>query len=513
MFDWLKTLYVEQATADEVVTFLLLGGAIALAVAFLIYALVLVLFWRWRRQGEGSLRELLFPSRATLRRHASEYLVAGSTALLLVFSVAARHQVVQAVLSRPVDTLEAEEVHRVFPLGPPTREKLVAAGLPDSTAGALATALADSAGAADRATPTEAARLTVEPLLRSLLQAGLPENADVLLNAAVTAAGGRLHPPFPTREHLLVVAALMLLGYASWFGWKRGGATGPLEDPDYGELFRRLSVPAVCVPLLLVSAAGTGDAERVKRSAAAVAARPTGGDGAGTGWVRTVIRSQVAEREREPPPERLLADIGRLEDRTDRLREGLAELRTALRTTRRETEALGEIAARLRDRLETDSAFARGEREALRGDLDALGEELDALATDVAAVDDRFDALDRDVRRRIALGEERLSGLLDERVAELRTTIDRVRGELDRLAARLPDTGLLLVSLPARTSYRVRAGSSSGAVRDSGRHVGLHELDPGVYVVTAGQGVQSTRVVIRRGEAATVWPRRAFVVE
>jgi len=89
--NWLRALYAEQTTPDEIVVFLLLGTFITLLIAFTIYAVVLIMLSRWRIEQHVSVWALLFPPLSRIRKYTAEYVMSTLTALLLTLSVSVKH--------------------------------------------------------------------------------------------------------------------------------------------------------------------------------------------------------------------------------------------------------------------------------------------------------------------------------------------------------------------------------------------------------------------------------------
>ena len=63
----------EQTAPDEVVIFLLLGTLLTLLIAFVNYAIVLVVLSRWIVRVHNTLRMLLFPSASRIKKYTAEY--------------------------------------------------------------------------------------------------------------------------------------------------------------------------------------------------------------------------------------------------------------------------------------------------------------------------------------------------------------------------------------------------------------------------------------------------------
>lgn len=475
MFDRLRILFAEQTTADEVIIFLLVCVALALALAFFLYALVLAAFWHGRLREVTGLRALLFPSTEQLRAYLGEYALAGATAALLTLTIAARHEAVETVLAYSLEVGE------------------------DVPAASL---------------PTVGLSVAVESLLRPSLEAGRAEHANLLVETLLGSIGADQWGGFPTRAHLLFLAVFVLLAYVLWFAWTRSRAVerdgGPGET-GYGQVAGRLLVPALCFALLLVSAAGASDPRRVARSAVAVAA----------------LRGLDCPSPDGQPVERLLArqsladslpgvlsDLARLEAGISRLAAREADLRDTTRAlaaadvrVRRETLALLD---ELRGQLEGDRALSREETlrlaarvDSVRGDLLRAERRADGLAAETRAAREQAAAADS-----IARVGARSLGALGTRVQTLAREARMLEAEMERLAGRLPDRGLLLVVSP-QVPYQIHAGGAAGAVRASGSGVGLHALPPGEYAVTSAIGNAARTLAV--GEAETVQLQRPVI--
>jgi len=72
---------------------------------------------------------------------------------------------------------------------------------------------------------------------------------------------------------LVIISILLLVSVAVWFGWQRwkGLKTHGAGKLAYNNIIKKLAVPAVCIPLLLISSVALQDSERLINSAMAKA--------------------------------------------------------------------------------------------------------------------------------------------------------------------------------------------------------------------------------------------------
>lgn len=499
MADWFSLFYVEQSTPDEVVVFLVLGTLAALVVAFTLYALILVALWRWRMAGKGRLRSILLPSRKRLKANLGEYLLASTTALLLTFSVAARHDVVQAVLEQPVESLNEAALRDVLHIDSVNAGVFRAAGASDDVAEAVAGKLS---GRDLAAAEVELLRdISVRDFVHPMLRAGLPDNASRLLLTSSLALQGRT-ATMPTRGQLLFAAATLLLFFVGWSGWRRIRELQVAEsEPDWSALAKRLSVPALCVPLLLVSAAAADNPERITRAAHALAMIEAADTTAPrTAWINDFVTGDVVSARLSPDSvtrriRGMSVELGSHRSSFDSVKAQLDDTARRLRAADSVARSVERRLAVLRQRLANDSVATTRAHASADARLDALEARLSALSRlDTLAAETRL-ARD-DARRAVAL-----AAALSDSIRGLRRDVIR---QLQILENRLPTTGhVLIVGIGSNTGYRVR-GPTSGR----GNGTGLHALVPGDYTVTEN-GADPETLTVAAGRAYTVRLTRA----
>jgi hypothetical protein len=494
MTDLFSFFYVEQATPDEVVVFLVLGGLAALVVAFTLYALILVVLWRWRMEGKGKLRAILLPSRKRLKANLGEYALATITALLLTFSVAARHDVVKSVLDQPVEDVDHAALRAVLHMDSVSPAPFLKSGATAEQARAFA-------GKLEGRELVDAERellrqISVRDFVVPMLRAGLPENASRLLLTSSLVLQGRTRK-VPTRAHLLFAAAALLIFFVAWSGWRRIRELQVAEsEPDWSALAKRLSVPALCVPLLLVSAAAADNPERISRAAQSLAVIEASDSAASprTPWIDQFVLGDVAAARMSP--ERVTRRIGEVSEGLRSHGADLESLNARLfETSSRLIEAdsvardIERRLALLHQRLTNDSLVSARGRDvadartrALEGRISALSR-LDTIAAEARLARD-------DARRALAH-----SAAFADSVRALRLAVSR---EISMMQARLPSRALVfIVGIGAAGDYDV------SGTNDAGVGTGLHELAPGSYTVT-GNGANPARVTVAAGRAYTV---------
>lgn len=494
--NWLKALYAEQTTPDEVVIFLLLGTFITLVIAFFFYVLVLLVLSSVRMKGPHSLRELLFPSGARIRKYAAEYVMGILTAVLLSLTVMAKHDVVETVLAQDISSIGYETVLEALPNGKLTQDELEDAGASPENAKMIADWLENGA--------VKPATMRADSLIRPLLEAGMTDNANLIVRAIVEnlpiAADSLM-----LQIILLVAAVTLLLGYVIWFGlqrWKemqkeRAG------EPAYASILKRLSLPAVCIPLLFVSAVALEDASRIVDSAVAAAAI--------TALPEESPFSEAVEKQAESPDpgvsaedlDAVNASMQQLDTELAQIARNIATLETRLASSMQSTRVTI-------DRLEeTTSQLRRAADERTRqvdADIAGLRQDLEIS----------LQRLNQQMERFAEVAEQALNLARSDsgRIDEIENALSQLQLEIRRLAQVMAQqgstTGLLLVqNANSGGRYQVRRGSANGAIVDSGVGLGLHVLPAGRYVIT-GDASRSANQVIDADEAGTVRLQRAF---
>jgi len=264
---WLKSIYSQQITPDEVVIFLLLGTILTLVVSFIAYAVIVIALSRWRMKKDYSIWSLLFPSPRRIRKYAAEYLLGILTALLLSLTISAKHNAVEAVLAQDISVLGRDVVRSAIPFHRLEKAELVNEGVDPVYADRIVAWL-------DEGVVTPLSR-SADDLVRPLLEAGMAENASIVVRKAVEAFGADSERII-TQSFIMSVAIGLLIAYVAWFGFQRSNEMQreTVRDPNYGDIIKRLSLPAVCIPLLLVSAVALDNPDRLANSVMGFASVP-----------------------------------------------------------------------------------------------------------------------------------------------------------------------------------------------------------------------------------------------
>ncbi len=508
MFNTLARLFAEQTTADEVIIFVLLCVGLALLFAFGLYALILSVLWRDRQRKVASLRRLLFPSGAQLREYLAEYVLAFTTSWLLTLTEAARDNAVHNILDYPLVNLASKDIVRALPLNRLDAKDLAPLGqAPDSLAETLA-----SASTGDAAARARLRDVPVGALLQPQVMAGTADHAALWLKLAVKKIEYNPWTRFPKRGHLLASAIALLLLYVVWFARQRSRAidrAGAPTETEYISVLRRLLAPAVCIALLLVSAASASNPERVASAAAAIprmtlpdhAQEPARRFGQALDHQLGQLQSVAALVEVGDTVPAMLRRLARLDsqlvalqDTTGGLGAAVAETATTLRELQQRLSALG-------DRLDNENRNATAERAALQRQLAAVEESLRRFDARMSGVESGVQSAQSQANRAMS-GTDALRGQLDLLGRELRD----LRSTLEKLAAQ-PTTGLLYVVITPAADYTIRPSAvarGGGRVGGRGTGSGLHALPPGQYVVNSIGSGETNSVTISAGSATTV---------
>lgn len=484
-------LFTEQTTADQTVIFLLLGTFFILVICLVAYALLLLLLSRWRMPQEYTVWQLLLPSGDSIRRYSAEYLLSGFTALLLALTVAVRHEMVEEVLSSDISQINHQLVSSALPMGPPLKAHLVAAGANGEQAQRLIDWM-------DKGTIKKVS-VSFEGLLRALLESGLKVEANSLLSLVVDSAFTEKYSRLLKRV-LLLAATILLIAYVGWFSvqrWKKV-RTKKAGDPDYAEIIKRLSLPAVCITLLLASAVTLPDKQRLINSALARAAMiPEPTDQTLEPALAAVVNKQVSQPT-DPDslfnPEDLDAinsSIRNLSERVNRSRQKISELESQLSGLDKSMDD----ANKLHEDFSAEDSLLLERSTTLGGQLTSLTTRFDQhlegfaeatqkeMAPPLQKMQQQIDQNRRNTENTLAT-----TGKLERQVELLSTDVDKLKRELQRLAALIEKSGsnkgLALVLPRGRdTSYTIHQGPASGPTVVTDKGVGLHMLAAGRYTV------------------------------
>lgn len=491
---WLTTLFAEQTTPEGVVTFLLLGTLITLVIAFVLYAIVITILWKWRMKGQGSWRALLLPSKAQLRKYASEYITGLMTAVLLTATIVVKHNVVETVLETDVTAIGSEQVRAALPEGSLSEEELIASGADQTSAREISSWVAGMV--------SESVRIQLDELVRPLLAAGMVENANLVTRAIVDKLGSSVTSPALQRA-LLIAAIALLLIYVIGLGLRRSReiekdrGTGP----SYAAITKRLALPAVCIPLLVASAVALEDTESIVRRSVETVGDYVEEDATP---VEAAVRRQTEVAYEVSP-----VHASDLED----LIRGLRELQTR-------AAANSQRAANLETRLdivESDLRANAASLDAANTCCARLDGTLNGMGDQIAEVRDRLGERVKEISE-LAMNAEVLGRSAMASTEKLQGSVDGLQRGLDELARQMKNqdgsqNGLLLVQNTLNDpAYYVRASSARAGRTPSGYSIGIHSLPAGTYVVSSATGQPSETVKIEAGRAATVRLRSNYVV-
>lgn len=463
--NWLKSLYAQQTTPDEVVIFLLLGTILTLLVSFIAYAAIVIALSKWRMKKEYSTWSLLFPSPGRMRQYAAEYLLGTLTALLLGLTVSAKHNAVEAVLAQDISVIGRDVVRSALPFNSLEKAELIDEGVDPVQADRLVAWL-------DEGVVAPLSR-SAEDLVRPLLMSGMVENASIVVRKAVDVyeeSSGRIID----QRFIMAVAVGLLIAYVGWFGVQRSREMrdGAGSEPKYAQIMKRLSLPAVCIPLLLVSAVALEDTTRLENSVLGFASVPGPATDRRLSAViarqaQAVTRGDLAvdardleqvNRSLEVVSQRLdvwSRDFARLQSRVDEAERRLAAAMDSFSSEAARSESLSESLARLNE------ALARIEAEARQSAANA--------ERNTALVDQRM---------------ERLSAgfsSLNTRVGRLSQILDSLQEQIEAMSG---ESGVLLVQTNASGYTVVRSADNRVVAR--GEFIGIHILPPGQYRISAG---------------------------
>jgi hypothetical protein len=494
MFPRLKFLFLQQTTPDEVIVFLLLTILITLAMAFLLYAAFLLVFWRARLKRVVPLRSLLFPPRKQLWAYAPEYVLVAATSLLLSLTILERNDVVRMIHEMEIGRLPASAAEAVRGAMPfyavDDSDARGDGGSPDSVTSAVVAVLKE-----DRASLATLANVGAIALLRPMLAAGESGRTMLAVRSIAEEVGPSAWSKLVSRNRLLIATCLLLLLYAAWLALRRGRAVqkDPATSTDYRRMAGRLVVPCLCIGLLLISAASVGDPERQVRSAVAAAGivdLSLDGEAVAEAVRGTMVRQAVQVSRLRPliSGDDSIVSVGALAGRISSAEGTLESLAATLGELRRQGLENRRISEEALQALATGLASADSARLATEIRLEAAdagaARRLDALEERMAAMRTDFARLGSDLAGRVEIIEE-----LRRRMAGAEGSILALQAQLRALEARLPavpTTGTLFVAAREGDSYQIRRqGAETPAV--SGSWTGIHALQPGSYVVTVGR--------------------------
>ncbi len=485
--DLLETLYAEQTTPDEVVVFLLLGTVMTLVFAFIVYALILLILSRIRMRDGLTLWTLLFPSAGRLRKYAAEYTLGTFTALLLGLTVSMKHDTVEMILQEDISTIGYEKVREALQFGQLSRQELEDQGASPENAELIMSWLEDGV--------VRPGLMDVESMIQPLLASGMTENANLVVRAVV----GAVEPNNDLevlRNTLLGASVVLLLGYVFWFSTQRWREMqrDQSREPAYATILKRLSLPAVCIPLLFVSAVALEDSGRMIDSAIASAAttepeRPEPLVDA----IGEVATNGVDPGDLDELNQRLNELSGQIDDLS---RELLTLSRSVADTRRGQDQAIAGTNRNLESHItNSEQRFAN---------LEAAIEELKQ------GLDEAFSQWEGNIRRAIATGERaaEMARQNGNRIEELENAMEELRAETRRaiqLAGRQSSqpTLLFVQNFQGNRTFQIRRNNSNSPIA-SGRYDGLYPISPGTYDISGDGACFENDVTVTEGEITTV---------
>jgi hypothetical protein len=258
MWTWIRHLAVQQTTAPELATFLVVVTVLCVVVACTIYGAIITAAWALKLRPKHSWLSVVFPSTQRLKEHASEYLFAGLTSLVLTLTLAEKDRLVDTVLSLDASTfIDSSVVANVFPLG----------RLPSGADVKLQ-------GSSFRNEVVKLPSTKLSGLVQGPLAAGRAEGVRAVFVDAAKMVLARPGLAARIAAFLKVLALAMMAVYVVWLSVRRIQALSS-ESGDGADLqnavARQLVVLGVCLALLLANPLGSPSADLLADSAVAAA--------------------------------------------------------------------------------------------------------------------------------------------------------------------------------------------------------------------------------------------------
>lgn len=487
--DWLSTLYAEQTAADEIVIFLLLGTFVTLTFAFAIYALALIALSHWRIKKRVSLGLLLFPSAARMRQYMVEYGMSTLTALLLALTVASKHQAVEQILSADINLIGQKLVNASMPLGGLEQKELVDVGEDEVSAGEIVSWLKEGT--------SRRVGISAESLITPLLKSGMDKNANLVVRALVEALGPS-SDSIVLQRLLFIASFALLIGYALWFSRKRWKEIeeNASNSQSYSDIVKSLILPAVCIPLLLISAAAIEDKERLIKSAMAVAKVSTDAVDSSLAKVIAVQTETITKSEWKVDArdlKKVYTHIDSLDIRITQISAQISEIDRVLSNTTRATKSLSNRA----EKTATEITELDNQVNTAKSALERLERKFDKHLLTTADMQQSLSVNELTTKRlanRTAGLEKRFSPM-EYKLIEFEKKLADLGKQLDKQQA---SGGLLLVrNAIGRGNYVIRRNNANGAIQGRGSIIGLHSLKAGRYTIVSLSGNQSRNVSIR----------------
>lgn len=496
--NWLASLYAEQTTPNDIIVFLFLGTLFTLSIAVAAYSIILVVVWQLRYKDEYELKVLLLPTLKNIRANLGDYVLATFTALLLLFTVSAKHDVVDQVLNGDLTEIDHVTASSAFPF----QDLTPASGQQDETE--IEKVVAWAKGQADETLSIKAADMIL-PLLKN----NFTEGANIITRALVEKLEIS-QSAVKVQRWILALAVGLLIGYVLWFGWRRWYRIDNQEKTlKYADVIKRLSAPAVCIPLVLISALELGDPEHLEASAMAAMAAQEEPDTS-----LSLAVDQLARKTLGPPLYRRGDEESRVTGLIDEQLAQLESHQAQLQDHDRAISALVADMTKLQQHISTLDALVprvsslESQMDAIAGRIDGV----DNLADELAGLQQEVRVLERRVGERInsavSLANRAMSatGTLAARVSPVEQDVRRLKA-----AAGKTKKGLLLVRdvSGGGGNYSVRDNTGRRVPGATGSLIGVHLLEPGIYTAF-GRSNQSVAVRISSDSAGVaVIPRTA----
>lgn len=332
-------------------------------------------------------------------------------------------------------------------------------------------------------------------MIQPLLASGMTENANLVVRAVV----GTVEPNDELevlRITLLGASVVLLLGYVIWFSTQRWREMqrDQSREPAYATILKRLSLPAVCIPLLFVSAVALEDSERMVDSA---------------------IASAATNEPEQPEP--LVDAIGEVATNgvdpgdLDELNQRLNELSGQIDDLSREILTMGRSVDDTGRGLDEAIAGANRNLESHINSSEQRFANLEAAIEELKqGLDEAFSQWEGNIRRAIATGERaaEMARQNGNRIEELENALEELRAETRRaiqLAGRQSSqpTLLFVQNFQGNRTFQVRRNNSNTPIA-SGRYDGLYPISPGTYDISGDGACFENDVTVTAGEITTV---------
>ncbi|MGD8330053.1 MAG: hypothetical protein PVJ49_11510 [Acidobacteriota bacterium] len=489
--DGLARVFVEQATPLEMIIFVFVVVAACMALAALIYVVVMSAIWAIAlRSRNVGLRRVFLPSAEQFHESAAEYLIAIFTSLILAVTTIAKHGLVEQIRNWPAEALPG--LANLFPLQT----------VPDAVHNVIG-------------------EMTVESVLKPALDAGETGRVRVALEGLINQG-----IPLPSTRGILIACGLMIIIHLLWLASQRYELLSKSPETDgrlgYDKTARSLLVLSVCVALLLAAPAMVGDPEHLARSSIASLEHVE----ASTVPYYDVVLAAIDQQRRDlsiledasgqvfDPDAGVQESVwSAIANRLDAHDVAVSDLTTRLDVSDESVDALGaRVGATATDLSGAESALGDIDRrlaglldrlEGIAGTVDGLQARvttLEATSAEMAARADRFDIRVAGLAARVTVNEEQVTALRDsvtetrsqlgdmaDTLAQHQERLDALDEDVAGLAAGHTRTGLLAVSGSEGLEFQVRETGVSGVIP------AVLELPPGTYTLAARASLSDAR--------------------